>query len=250
MSRSLAAKTKEKNMRNLKLLLLAGAVAVALTALAGVASASATVLTCGSGARCAEGTTLKAASESKAVLDTSVGNVECESTVEVTPENTIGETVHGPISSLGFTGCGSDTVTVLANGSLSIAAISGTSNGSLTSTGTRVTVVHLGVHCIYETSSTKIGTVTGSTSTGSNATFDVSASVPRVGGTGGAFCGSSASWTGSYEVTSPNPLDVDSFTELECFKTPPGFGIYTTEKDCTAGYPREPLVGEWKERLK
>ncbi|MGN6255127.1 MAG: hypothetical protein ACTHO8_09135, partial [Solirubrobacterales bacterium] len=59
-------------------------IVVFLTALAIFATggtASATTLFCGSSA-CAAGTTIKAVSEGKAVLDAPFGNVECESTIE------------------------------------------------------------------------------------------------------------------------------------------------------------------------
>ncbi|MGN6253795.1 MAG: hypothetical protein ACTHO8_02280 [Solirubrobacterales bacterium] len=218
-------------------------------AFAGAGSASATLLTCGTGSQCPEHTTIKSASEGKAVLDAPFGNVECESTVEGTTENSVGETVHGPISSLTFTNCGGDTVTVLEKGTLSIAAGGGEHNGELTSSGAKVTVIHLGVHCIYETSSTKIGKVTGSTTTGSNATLDISATIPRVGGTGGAFCGSSAPWTGSYKITSPNLIDVDTVSAITCVQLNKGEGDYTTESDCTATINKEPNLGSWERSI-
>ncbi|MGN6255158.1 MAG: hypothetical protein ACTHO8_09295, partial [Solirubrobacterales bacterium] len=55
--------------------------AAALAALTFTATASATEMFCGD-ALCAAGTTIKAVSEGKAVLDAPFGNVECESTIE------------------------------------------------------------------------------------------------------------------------------------------------------------------------
>ncbi|MGN6662810.1 MAG: RHS repeat-associated core domain-containing protein [Solirubrobacterales bacterium] len=176
-------------------------------------TASATTLLCGSGTLCAAGTTIKAASEGKVVLDAPFGNVECESTIEghttTSGEGGSAGNADGPITALSWSNCGGDTVSTLATGTLSVASAGG-SNGTLTSKGSRVTVIHLGVHCIYETSSTSLGTVTGSNTTGANATLDISATIPRVGGNGGAFCGSSAPWTGSYKFTSPATLNVES----------------------------------------
>ncbi|MGN6254287.1 MAG: hypothetical protein ACTHO8_04815 [Solirubrobacterales bacterium] len=199
-------------MKYVKMLGLAAIAAAALMAFAAVGSASAaTTLTCGSGTLCAAETTIESKSEGKAVLDAPFGNVECESTVKGHTTNTAGSP-DGPITSLTWSNCGGDTVTTLENGSLSIETEGATSNnnGTLKSTGSKVTVIHLGVHCIYETSGTTLGKVTGSANTANGkATLDISATIPRVGGNGGAFCGSSAPWTGSYEVTSPATLNVD-----------------------------------------
>ena len=95
-------------------------------------------------------------------------------------------------------------MTTLKAGTLSI-----NSSNEVRSNGARVTVVHLGVHCIFETSNTKVGTLTESSETGATATLDISATIPRVGGGGGIFCGSSAPWTGSYIVNTPDTLNVD-----------------------------------------
>ncbi|MGN6254286.1 MAG: hypothetical protein ACTHO8_04810 [Solirubrobacterales bacterium] len=205
-------------MKQLKMLGFAAIAAGALMAFVGVGSASATTLTCPSGTACPAGTTIKSVSEGKAVLDAPFGNVECESTVEGHTTTTKEQEEHketpragvndGPITSLKWSNCGGDTVTTLATGSLTIES-AGSNNGTLKSTGSSVTVIHLGVHCIYETSGTTLGTVTGSSTTGGNATLDIKATIPRTGGNGGAFCGTSAPWTGSYKVTSPTSLDVD-----------------------------------------
>ncbi|MGN6663153.1 MAG: hypothetical protein ACTHK6_02925 [Solirubrobacterales bacterium] len=198
-------------MKYVKMLGLAAIAAAALMAFAG--SASATTLTCGT-ELCAANTTIESKSEGKAVLDAPFGNVECESTVvghtTTTKEGGAAGNADGPITKLEWKNCGNDKVETLATGSLSISSGPGTSNGTLSSTGTQVTVVHLGVHCIYETSNTSLGTVTGSANTANgHATLDISATIPRVGGTSGGLCGSTAPWTGSYEVTKPTTLNVD-----------------------------------------
>ncbi|MGN6664050.1 MAG: hypothetical protein ACTHK6_07610 [Solirubrobacterales bacterium] len=196
-------------MKNLKLFVLAVAAATALMAFAGAGSASATFLTCGSGTQCAEQTAIKATAEGKVVLDAPFGNIECELTVEGTTENSTGKTtVTAPLSTFTLSNCGGDTVTTLEKGSLLIES-AGSSNGILRSTGTKVTMTHVGIHCIYETNNTSLGTLTGSSTTGGNATLDISATIPRVGGTGGSFCGTSAPWTGSLKFTTPSSLNID-----------------------------------------
>ncbi|MGN6664049.1 MAG: hypothetical protein ACTHK6_07605 [Solirubrobacterales bacterium] len=196
-------------MKNLNSFVLTFAAAAVLMALAGVSSASAATTTCGSGTLCPAEQAISSESEGKVVLDAPFGNVECESNLKGHITNSAGS-ADGPITTLSWSNCGGDTVTTLATGSLTIE-----SGGTVKSTGARVTVIHLGVHCIYETSNTTIGTLTGSSTTGGNATLDISATIPRVGGTGGSFCGASAPWTGSYKVTSPSSLDVDSETIAE-----------------------------------
>ena len=220
-------------MKYLKMLGLAAIAAGALMAFAGAGTASATTLTCtnppGTRVVCPTGTVIKAESEGHATLDSIIGNIECASTVEgsTSNEGSSTETVSGNISALTFTGCtNSAVVTVLAKGSLEVhtdpadpEGKSGkTGNGTLTSTGTEVTVEQSGFHCIFKTNGTDIGTLTGAT-TATNAakefthmaTLDISATIPRTGGRSGIFCGSSAPWTGSYTVVSPNNgwLDVD-----------------------------------------
>jgi hypothetical protein len=219
-------------MRNLKSFLLAVAASVALTAFVGVGSASGTELTCSS-SLCAAETAIEAESEGKVVLDAPFGNVECNSTVEGHTTNTEGSP-DGPISGLKWTNCGVDVVTTLAAGTLSIES-TGSSNGTLTSTGAKVTVEHIGTHCIFETINTTLGTLTGSNTTKSNATLDISATIPRIGGRSGIFCGSSAPWTGSYKFTTPSTLNVDG-------GTPPP----TLEGEAPTGYVGETLTVTWR----
>jgi hypothetical protein len=198
---------RRKHMKYIKMLGLAAVAAAALMAFVGAGSASAAELTC-NGSPCAIGATIHSVSEGKAVLDAPFGNVECESTVhgEVTKNGEAGKPAvgqitetPGPNTGLNWTNCGGDTVTTLKAGTLSIE-----SSGEVKSSGARVTVVHLGVHCIFETSNTKVGTLSG----GTTAKLTISATIPRVGGSGGVFCGSSAPWTGSYMVNTPHTLTV------------------------------------------
>lgn len=196
-------------MKYVKMLGLA-AVAAALMALVVAGTASATTLTGSGGATLGSGTTISAENEGTVTLHPPIGDIECrESKVSGQTANAggAGVEVKGSIESLSFSSCNA-TVTVLAKGELAVKGI-GSNNGSLTSSGTEVTVEFVGFHCIFKTSGTGLGTVTGSATTGGNATLDISATIPRTGGRSGAFCGSTAQWTGAYKVTSPNPLNID-----------------------------------------
>lgn len=197
-------------MKYLKILGLAAIAAAALMAFAGTASA--TELTCGA-EMCPTGTEIKSVSEGHATLDAPFGTIQCNSAVSGKTSNTGGaETVEGSISTLDFTNCTNATVDVLKNGTLEIHTAGSTANGNgtLTSTGAEVTVEYLGTHCIFTTKETDLGTVTGSANTANGrATLDISARIPRTSGRSGVFCGESAPWTGSYEVTAPTTLNVD-----------------------------------------
>lgn len=96
---------------------------------------------------------------------------------------------------LTWSGC-TTTVDTLAPGALEVHHIAGTDNGTLTSSGTEVTIKFLGVSCLFKTSATDIGTLTG----GNPATFDISGTIPSP--TGG-FCPASGNWSGAYKVTTP-----------------------------------------------
>ena len=188
------------------------ALAAALMAFVAAGTASATELDGPGGAMVTTGTSITAAAEGTTTLHPPIGDISCTaSTVAGKTGNTGSstETVSGALSSLTFTGCNA-TVTVLKPGSLEIHTqeTKSNNNGTLTSSGAEVTVVFLGFHCIFSTSNTDIGTLTGSANTGKTATLDISAKIPRTGGTSGAFCGSTAEWTGNYSVTSPDTLNV------------------------------------------
>jgi hypothetical protein len=197
---------KEEDMKYIKMLGLAAVAAAALMAFVGAGTASATELTC-DGVKCPIGTTMHAVSEGLVTLDAPFGNVTCNGTVHgvVTKNGEAGKPAEGqlsevpPTTGLTWTNCGNDTVHTIKAGTLSI---NGTNN-EVKSTGARVTVVHLGVHCIFETNNTKIGTVTKE---GTEATLTINATIPRVGGGGGIFCGESAPWTGGYTIKNPHSL--------------------------------------------
>ena len=187
--------------------------AIILLAMAGPASA--TTVTSPSGT--VYTSTMKAASEGTITLhNSSLGvSVSCTaSSVEGKVQNHgSGVTASGSISSLTFTGCGADAVTVLKAGSLEIHEKQGGNGyGTLTSVGAEITIKNgaTGVSCTYTTGTgTDIGTLTGSGSTGGNATLDIeSATIPRTGDS--ILCGSKGQWTGSYKVTTPSTVVVDA----------------------------------------
>lgn len=210
-------------MKYLKMLGLAVVAAAAVMAFVGAGSASATTLTCtnpeGSGTKvvCPAGTEIVATAESSLLLKAGFANITCtESTVGGKTSNagSSTETVKGAIETLTFNGCNA-TVTVIKKGTLEIHThTEGVTNsiGTVTGAGSEVTVSTLGVSCVYGTSNTDIGTLTGSphttsTGVGPTATFDINANLPKI--SGGFACASPAAWEGKYKITKPDWLDVD-----------------------------------------
>lgn len=179
--------------------------AAALLLLVLAPSASATTVESEAGKALPSGTSFTGESEGKTVLHPPIGSIECgKSHVggKTTNAGGAGVNVTGTVETLSFSECNS-TVTVLNKGTGSLSS-SGGSNGTLTSSGTEVTMVFAGFHCVFKTNNTSLGTVTG----GTNATLDVSATIPRTGGSSGVFCGSTAAFTGSYKGSAPSPLNV------------------------------------------
>ncbi|MGN6256709.1 MAG: hypothetical protein ACTHN3_03020 [Solirubrobacterales bacterium] len=195
-------------MKYAKILGLFALAAAALMAFAGTASA--TQLTSPSGT--VYTSKIVAEGEGETTLEnTAIGlKVQC---VKSTVEGTVAShgstvTAAGNISSLTFTECTNGyTVTVLKSGSLEVHTEGTTSNGNgtLTSSGAEVTIhTPLGFSCTFTTSSTDIGKVTG----GTPAKLAIAgASIPRTGDS--SLCGSSATWKGTYKVTTPSTLLVD-----------------------------------------
>lgn len=179
---------------------------LALAASVCATSASADELTSPSGGTA---TSIHATSEGHTVWDAPFGSVECSSTIagSITQQGP-GLDIKGNFTTVHFTNCtGNKTFSVLQKGTLTL-DVTATNSGTLTWTGMELTVFDhsLGIDCIYRTSNTHIGTVTGSST--SHATLHIeSAAMPRTGGS--FFCGSSAEWTGSYTFTGPNPLHLD-----------------------------------------
>jgi len=193
-------------MKYLKTLAVAAVAAAALMAFAGSASATGITVTTGDGTtHTVTGTAVFTAgleAGTEAILKSSfIGEVKCkESTVvgEITKAGSATETVSGPITTLTFTAC-NGTVTVLKKGALELHTekSEANGNGTLTSNGAEVTVELAGLHCIFSTSNTDVGTVTGA-HVGNVIFLAKSAAIPRTGGRSGAFCGSSATWNATY----------------------------------------------------
>jgi hypothetical protein len=194
-------------MKYVKMLGLLAVAAAALMAFAGTASA--TVLTSPAGTVYTG--EIKAETENgHAILHNAFTTVECNSFVTGKVEkHGAGVTAGGNISTLSFPTCTGDTVTVTTPGSLEIHT-GANGHGTLTSSGAAVSVFNhaFGGTCIYTTNNTQIGTVTPAPSNTGHATLDISATIPRSGGSLGIFCGSTGSWTGNYKVTSPTGLRV------------------------------------------
>lgn len=197
-------------MKYLKTLGLAAIAATALLALGGVGTASATTLTGVGGAILPAETEIHGPSEGKVVLHTAIGKMECDSTIKMKTQNEggAGLVVFAGVESLPWNNCVAGVAETLTTGLAVIKGIGG-NNGELTSSGFELTIEKAGFHCVYKTNNTKVGTVTGTATTGATATIDVSSVVPRSGGRSGAFCGSTGTWTGAYKINTPDVLNVD-----------------------------------------
>jgi len=208
-------------MEHAKKLGLAIAIVGALIASAEPSSAGATTLTCtnppGTRVQCPAGTVIKATSDHVEIHAAPAGITCTHSFLELETSNagSSTETVKASVKSIDFTGCGDWTLTVLAKGSFEFHTHPSDSQGvsgwgTVTSTGLEITATHhIGLHCVFKTNSTDIGTLTGSTSTGGTPILNLLGNLPRTGGTSGVFCGSSAQLTGAYAFISPTWLDVD-----------------------------------------
>ncbi len=161
------------------------------------AGASATYVTTTTGGAVAT-PTIHAVNEGHLTLTNSFATISCASTLEAKVESHgAGVAAGGKVEALTFTGCtNSWHVTATANGTFKVEWTSG-HNGTLVSSGTKVSATRFGVTCNYETSGTQIGTVTG----GNPATLDIQASIPLASGSS-ALCGTEpGKWVGSYSTT-------------------------------------------------
>lgn len=203
-------------MKYVKMLGLAAVAAAALMAFVGAGSASATELCSTNTSPCTgtnygKGTKIESTlKEGEAVLTAGFGTDKCKkSTVvgEVEKTNEAGKATTGPITSLTFEEC-SCTTTILSNGSLSITG-SGTGNGTLSSTGAESTITCSGVSCLFATSGTTIGPVTG----GSPAVLAAEAKLPwKTGDASNFTCtlgSGTGTWKATYKVTNPASLFVE-----------------------------------------
>jgi hypothetical protein len=187
-------------MKYIKMLGLLAVSAAALMAFAG--SASATTLTSSGGA-----TPNIVATAGATSLDGAFTTVTClnsEVAGSVTGHGA-GVPASGPISTLDFREC-NFPVTVNKAGTLAVHGTTTTGNGTLTSSGAEV-AIHTSVGtCVFTTSNTDVGTVTGSNVTGGHAVLDITGKIPRTAGN--FLCGSSGTWTGSYTISTPSSLEV------------------------------------------
>lgn len=173
-------------------LILAAALAVAVTsqiAFAGAASATTVISSGGS-------TPSFTATSTNSKLDGSFVTVECGHSEAKGKVESHGAGVNatGKISSLTFTSCNYPT-TVKKAGSVSAEWLIGGSNGFVYSTGAEVSI-HTSVGtCVFTTNNTFIGVFTG----GRPASFDIAGAIPRTGGN--FLCGSTGTWTGNYTIT-------------------------------------------------
>lgn len=191
-------------MRYLRVLGLAGVVSAALMVAAG--SAAATTLTSPTGTVATP--TIKAESEGGHItVANEIANINCTWAFEGKVESHGAESAaQSKLSSLSFTGCtNSWHVTAVSPGQLTIEWTSGY-NGTVTWTGGKFDATRLGLTCVYETSSTKLGTITG----GSPATIDIEASIPVNTKESSGLCGSGTyKMEGSFKLSSPESLYVD-----------------------------------------
>jgi hypothetical protein len=197
-------------MKYLKMLGLAAIAAAALTAFIGTGTASATTLTSAGGLIFGAETEIHATSEGKVVLETAIGKIECDSTTTLKTENEGGGGLLVTFGVEAFTWgpCSAAFAAVPTKGVGDITGIGG-NNGEIRSNGFELTVEKNGFHCIYRTNLQKVGTVTGSATTGATPTIDISATITRTGGKNGAFCGMSGTWKGSYKINTPDTMNID-----------------------------------------
>jgi hypothetical protein len=195
-------------MKYIKMLGLAVVAAAAVMAFLGASTASATTV--------CKTTTTPCGSQASEIAGELVGSATLENGNEVLDTCTgskikgkvssqgAGIPASGKISSLTWESCTNPTST-LTLGELAVHHITGTENGTLTASGTEVTVQGIfGVSCTYGAGSgITLGTVKG----GSPASITISTKVKK---TAGSFvCPSEPTWTAEYKVTSPSPLYIE-----------------------------------------
>lgn len=187
-----------EDMKHLKRLgLITSLAATALMALAGVASASSEFRSGGT-----TYTSTIEAQSSNISLSGPFTTINCSGTFAAKVEkHGVLYDAGGKFSSLTFTGC---PLKVLKAGSFDSDGTGG-GNGDFQWFGTELTGETSVGHCIWTTSATQMGTITGNNST--NAVIDMSpGEIPRTGGS--FFCGSVGYLTGTWTVTTPGTLSV------------------------------------------
>ncbi|HEU4738266.1 MAG TPA: hypothetical protein VFS54_04185 [Solirubrobacterales bacterium] len=188
-------------MKHIKTLGLLAFVAAVTMALAASASAD-RVTTTTSGGTTDETPTIHMVNESThvSIVNTAV-NISCTATLEGTvTSHEAGKPASVHVTVLPINGCtNSWHVTTISGGSISFES----SNGEVISSGLRIQVTRLGTTCVFETTATKIGTITG----GSPATLHIEAAL-ALAKESSPLCGSSpAKWEGSLVTTEPLHFD-------------------------------------------
>lgn len=185
-------------MKHLKTFCLVAVATGALLAFAGTASATYVTTTTGGSVATP---TFHLVNEGGHIRFTNpIANIDCSSTIEGNIEShgaflpAVGNVFH-----FTFTGCTNIWhVTTVSFGKLSIYWTSG-HNGELRSTGAKIDATRFGVTCVYETSNTKLGTITG----GKPARVHIEGSIPINDFESSDLCGTSNSnLSGKYESTS------------------------------------------------
>lgn len=206
-------------MRNMKLFGLCICCALAALAVIGAGTASATKLCsvnsspCPAGNTYGKGTGIKAqlVAGGKSVMSSGFVTITCTSSTmsgkTTSDGGGSGVPVTGEISSVTWKNCtsGLGSCTASATGTPWPAEVNGSGGSgtmSISKAGGKFTCG--GTTCEYEASKASVSVSGGSPAT-------VKASSISFTKTGGSFlCSSSASWTSTYEATSPNPLFVVS----------------------------------------
>jgi hypothetical protein len=210
----MGASTRERNMKYARMLGLLIAAVASLMAFA--SSAAATTATDSAGGSPVEvGDTISMSSVGNSVIDGTV-NITCkkssgEGKVENAGSSSITFKFHWSFFS--FSECGSNTVTVVSGGTVTVHFRIFPPRAKFTWGGSKITVLThniLGtVHCIYVTEETEAGELDGSNETGGNATLTIdSAPIPRESTDFG--CGSTSEWTAEYTITTPSYLAIDA----------------------------------------
>lgn len=198
-------------MKYFKMLSLLAVAVAGMLALIGTASAVNTTAPAGTKYT---GTTHSVSEQQKVVIRGPSSSVlKCESTThsQQTETKSNGET-ETILDHFVFTHCEGGTVDNASTKPGTVIAHSlGSGNGAITSVGaeftTTVNSIFGTITCVYATGSgTKIGTLTGASSSTGHATLHVAATIPRTGGSG--LCGSTAEMSGSYKVNTPTGLKI------------------------------------------
>lgn len=187
------------------------AVAVVITAAMGgmAAQAAATVMTSPAGTQIGAGTTIHFKEKNgKWKFTMTSDEIECSKFtmhIDATTSGGTLQTIDLDVTQVKQEECDA-AVTVLKGGTIEYHTLSFPPPGRVTVTWTGLelkTEPFPGITCIYTTSNTDVGSVSG----GTPAVFNLSGTIPR---TGGSFlCGSSATMTAEYEATSPGTLIFD-----------------------------------------